>query len=197
MSLNDPSRFQLVMHDLFFHSLLRPWYRRYADSLGLRGDEKVLDFGSGSGALSRFMARRLLEGGGLVTCLDKSAAWIERAKKRLGRFPNVEFIQGDITQLDIEDAAFDVAAIHFVLHDIESEAMRSTLDCISRALKDDGRLFIREPTKGDHGMPAEEIRRLMNSAGLEESESVESKRLLIRPSYYSGVYKKIPRQQAS
>ncbi len=196
MSLNDPSRFQLFIHDLFFHSLLRPWYRRYAESFDLRGDEKALDFGSGSGALSKFMARRLLEGGGLVTCLDTSEAWIERARKRLRRFPNVEFIHGDITQLDIEEDSFDVAAIHFVLHDIESEARRSTLDCISRVLRDDGRLFIREPTKGEHGMPPEEIRWLMNSVGLEEIKFDESKPLLMRP-YYSGVFRKIPRQTAS
>ena len=196
MSLNDPSRFQLFVHDLFFHRLLRPWYKRYADGFGLRGDEKALDFGSGSGALSRHIATQLLEGGGQVTCLDTSAAWIARARKRLRNFPNVEFVKGDITQLDIEEASFDVIAINFVLHDIEGEVRQGTLDALSRTLKDDGRLFIREPTKGGHGMPVEEIRRLMNRAGLEEFKFDKSKPLLMRP-YYTGVYRKIPRQTAS
>ena len=37
-------------------TLLSPYYRRFARTLNLRGDERVMDFGSGSGICTRHIA---------------------------------------------------------------------------------------------------------------------------------------------
>lgn len=175
MSLNEPSRFSILFHSFCFNRILGPLYRKYARSFGLRGDERLLDFGCGSGALSRHVAPMLAAGGGSVVCLDQSAAWLERAKKTLRRYDNVEFMQGDVRSLEIEAGSFDAVAIHFVLHDVEVGSRQESLRSLARALKPGGRLFIREPIRPSHGMPAGEVRRLMGLAGLEEAWFFEGK----------------------
>ncbi len=88
--------------------LFRGMYREYVDRLGLKGSEHVLDFGSGSGNPARFIAPRLAHGGGHLTCVDISKKWMEVARKRLGKYPNVEFKLGDIAALDIPNASYDI-----------------------------------------------------------------------------------------
>ena len=61
---------------------------------------------------------------------------------------------------------FDAIIVHYLLYDIK-ERMK-TIDIIARSLKDKGRIFIREPTRKSHGMPPEEIRKLMLNAGFLE-----------------------------
>jgi len=86
------------------------FYNPYMKSYGLKGNERVLDFGCGGGVGSRCLAGYLKRGGRL-TCLDISHYWVEKAKKRLARYANVECRAGDIRELDIADASFDVVSI--------------------------------------------------------------------------------------
>lgn len=170
------------------HGLVRPIYRRHARGVDLAGDERVLEFGAGSGAISRHLAPRLDRGGWLV-CLDTSEAWLEVAKTRLRRFDNVEFLAGDLLDLDLSARSFDTIVIHFVLHEVEPDRRADTLGELARILRDDGRLFIIEPTREEHGIPARRIRRLMAEAGLQELSGAEHKPFLFGPSY-DGVYGK-------
>ena len=58
----EPGRAEAFAARLFTNLLLSPLYRRYVDEMGLRGDERVLDYGSGSGAAARHLARRVSGG---------------------------------------------------------------------------------------------------------------------------------------
>ena len=98
-------------------TLLSPYYRRFARTLNLRGDERVMDFGSGSGICTRHIAARLQKGGHL-DCVDISHDWMRVIRKTLRRYDNVSYHLGHITQVSLPDAAFDVIVMHFVLHDI-------------------------------------------------------------------------------
>lgn len=149
-------------------TLFGSMYKEYVDRLGLKGSERVLDFGSGSGNLARFIAPRLAQGGGHLTCVDISKKWMGVARRRQGKYPNVDFKLGDIATLDIPNASCDVAFIHFVFHDIDAaERPRITRNLVPK-LKDDGTLFIREPMRF---ISRDEIRQLMRQNGLEEVES--------------------------
>ena len=143
-------------------------YKKYVDSLGLKGDEKVLDFGSGSGAAAEYIARHLLKGNGRLTCDDMSRVWMKIIKKRIKKYHNVEFKLGDIAEVDIEAGSHDVVVVHLVLHDVEESIRPRTVNVLSRALKKTGKLYIKEPMWKRHGMPAEEIRELMTQSGLKE-----------------------------
>jgi ubiquinone/menaquinone biosynthesis C-methylase UbiE len=55
-------------------------FKRYVDSFGLTGYEWVLDYGSGSGRISRHIAARLAPESGHLTCVDVSTAWMDVVK---------------------------------------------------------------------------------------------------------------------
>jgi len=65
------------------------------------------------------------------------------------------------------------------------------VDILARKLRPHGRLFIRKPTREQHGTPALEIRALMSTAGLHERESRMS-RSLIMGEVFDGVFDKTP-----
>ena len=149
-------------------------YNPYFKTFGLKGNEKILDFGCGGGAGSKCLAKLLNEEGHL-TCVDISNYWTDRATRRLKKHPNVECRVGDIRKLEIPDHSFDVISIVHVIHDIGPEERQDVVTVLCQKLKRDGTVFIREPIKKSHGMPAAEIRTLFENAGLREADYKESK----------------------
>ena len=81
--------------------------------------------------------------------------------------------------------------MHFVLHHVEEDQRQEKVDILARKLRPHGRLFIRKPTREQHGTPALEIRALMFTAGLHERESRMS-RSLIMGEVFDGVFDKTP-----
>ena len=188
----EPSRFQ-VWESLFVSgTMLKPAYRRFVERMRLSGNERVLDFGSGSGAEAIHIAGRLSRGGHL-TCLDISRTWLETARKRLKDYTNVSFLLGDITALNIPAGSFDTVAVHLVLHDIPAEVRPAVVKELARVMKKGARLHIREPLGDSHlgeGMTAAEVRTLLAGAGLRETSSRFEKLVLWFWATYEGVYEK-------
>ena len=158
-------------------------YNPYFKTFGLKGNERVLDFGCGGGAGSRCLAN-LISKRGHLTCVDVSSYWIGKTRKRLDKYSNVECKSGDIRELDIPDSSFDVISTIHVIHDIAPAERQDIVKTLSQKLKAGGLLFIRELVKKSHGMPVEEIRALLSGAGLKEIEYKETK------SEYMGKYQK-------
>jgi SAM-dependent methyltransferase len=89
---------------------LIPDYRASLDRIALASRLRVLDMGTGSGAL----AYALSEQGHSVHGIDGSARLLARARVKV---PSATFEQLDITDLArFEDASFDLVSIGFVLH---------------------------------------------------------------------------------
>ena len=78
------------------------------------GDERVLDSGSGPGALAFALAPHVRE----VVAVDVVPALLEQGRRRADRFPNVSFVEGDATNLPFELGAFDLAGSLRTLHHI-------------------------------------------------------------------------------
>jgi ubiquinone/menaquinone biosynthesis C-methylase UbiE len=174
-----------------YHYLASPLYKKYVKSLGLKGNEKVLDFGSGMGTEAKHIAKILDKGNGYLTCVDVSQAWMEEAKKRLKKYSNVDFQLGQIETLPIGDNFFDVIVMHFVLHHIEKEQRQAKLKLLASKLKTNGKVFIREPMHESHGLPLEDIRNLMQKAGLKETSFKMTRSVLRGNKMYEGVYEKM------
>lgn len=189
MSFQQPTFSERLCDALCCHLLFGFLYKRYVESLDWRGDEKVLDFGCGSGAASKHIAPILWKGGGELTCLDKSAVWIEIAKQRLRYYPHITFKVGDLRQTDLDKEWFDVVFIHFMLHDVKQPQRPALIKALAQTLKPEGRLHIREPIKSSHGMTAAEIRQLMAEQGLQEMTGNFSKLFLVGP-MFAGVFQK-------
>jgi SAM-dependent methyltransferase len=128
-------------------SLIR---KQIFDSIALRGDEKVLDVGCGSGILLNGAATRLTtgkatgidiwaphSGGGNLALLWKNA----RAE---GVADKIEFKEADARKMPFEDASFDVVmssgALHHISHNFEDHE-RAVREMV-RVLKPSGQIVI-------------------------------------------------------
>ena len=134
----EPGRVEVLAAPLFTNVLLSPLYRRYVDQMGLRGDERVLDYGSGSGAAARHLAKRLRAGGGRLTCMDVSARWQKVLRRVLRAYPDVEFRLGDVRTMGLPEASFDVVLVHWMLHDVPPRDRPAIVAELARLLRPGG-----------------------------------------------------------
>jgi SAM-dependent methyltransferase len=89
-----------------------PWVSTYLVPY-LNEDARVLDVGSGPGAIAAHVARHLPDG--KVTGLDASVERLRHAQTLLGTVPNASMVCGTAAALPFPDAAFDVAFTRFLL----------------------------------------------------------------------------------
>jgi ubiquinone/menaquinone biosynthesis C-methylase UbiE len=183
LSTYEPPTLEITLTLGLGLTVLSPYYSGFARSLGLRGDERVLDFGSGSGICSRHIAARLRHGGQL-DCVDISHRWMHVIRRTLRRFDNVGYHLGRITTLDLAEAAYDVVVIHFVLHDIPAAERPDVAAALARRLKPGGRLVLREPQ--GHGLTLDELNRLVTAAGLRTTATAAHRKTML--SVYDATY---------
>ena len=179
----EPSAAEILGTRALMNGVLSPLYRRYVDEMGLRGDERVLDYGSGSGAVARHLAKRLQAGGGSLDCVDVSVRWQRLLLKTLSGYPNVELRLGDVRAMDLPEGSYDVVVVHWMLHDVAPFDRSSILAELARLLRPGGRMFVREPTAAKHGLPAAQVRALLAAAGLTETLATEGKALVLGEHY--------------
>jgi trans-aconitate 2-methyltransferase len=87
--------------------------RDVINRLDLRGDERVLDVGCGSGRVTQELLERVPNG--TVVAMDGSAAMVEQARARLG--DGVEVFAGDAAELTVThpfDAILSTATFHWI-----------------------------------------------------------------------------------
>ena len=188
MDFQRVGTFERFLEEVFWNRLRAPYNRSFAKGLGLEGHERVLEFGSGSGAISRHMAPLLSCRGSLV-CVDTSKGLMDIARRRSRGHPHVEFREGDLRRLRLGSASFDAVVVHFVLHDIPMKERRSFVREFARILKTRGTLFVREPTRAGHGMSPAQVRDLARTAGLSEVSAHEGRRMGFKP-YFSARFRK-------
>jgi len=180
MDFENPDFLFVLVDGRLVPRLFPFFYRRYADTIELRGDESVLDFGAGSGGIAMHLAPRLKDGGS-VTCVDICPPLIRIAEKRLRRYSNARCLLGRIGTHALDPGSFDRIVIHNALHDIAEGERKDTVAELARVLKVGGKLYLREPMKPSHGATPDEIRALMNGVGLGEERAREYKLFPIGP----------------
>jgi ubiquinone/menaquinone biosynthesis C-methylase UbiE len=78
------------------------------------GDERVLDAGTGAGALALALAPLVRE----VVGIDPVPELLALGRERASAFGNVELVEGDATALPFADESFDLAATLRTLHHV-------------------------------------------------------------------------------
>jgi ubiquinone/menaquinone biosynthesis C-methylase UbiE len=78
------------------------------------GDERALDAGTGTGALAFALAPLVRE----VVALDLVPELLAEARKRASEFPNVTFVEGDVTHLPEDLGEFDLVGSLRTLHHV-------------------------------------------------------------------------------
>lgn len=122
------------------------WAQELIDKLHLRGDETLLDIGSGDGKITASLAGRLPRG--RVIGIDASASMgsLARASFPAAQHPNLDFRQMDAAALDLPerfDAAFSNATLHWV------PDHPAVLRGLSRCLKPGGRILLQMGGQGN------------------------------------------------
>jgi trans-aconitate 2-methyltransferase len=113
------------------------WGRRTLGRLPLRGDERVLDAGCGTGRDTEGLLELLPRG--RVVAVDGSVRMLEQLRERLaGRLDRVEVVHADLTKpLPFEgdvDVVFSVAAFHWI------DDHAALFDSLASRLRPGGRL---------------------------------------------------------
>lgn len=144
-------------------SVLSPYYRSFVNTLGLNGHERVLDFGSGSGACSRHIAWQLARRSGRLDCVDISQKWIDTNQRILKRFKNVNYFCGRISELALTDESYDLIVAHYVLYEIASAELQNTMKTLCKLLKPRGMMIIREPS--GKGLEMGYLEKIIRAAG--------------------------------
>ena len=90
---------------------LRDELRRFVQP---QGDERVLDAGTGTGALAFALAPLVRE----VVAVDVVPELLEEARRRASGFDNVQFVHGDLMRLELEAGSFDLAGCLRTLHHV-------------------------------------------------------------------------------
>ena len=109
--------------------------------LNLRGDERIIDFGSGLGQFSRAMARAVPRGN--VVGIERSDEQLALAKRLAaddGEAALVEFRQADVLDADLEWGTYDVAHTRFVLEHVP-DPLR-VVQAMVRAVRPGGRVIL-------------------------------------------------------
>ena len=179
MDFENPSRLFVLVDGVLAPRIFRSFYRGYASSIDLRGDESALEFACGSGGVAEHLVPRLPQGS--LTCVDICPPMLRIAEKRLRSHPNATCLLGRIETLGLPEASYDIVVIHNALHDIPKAERAGTLAALIRLLKPGGRLALREPTKPSHGMPSAAYRSALLDAGLLEHRVCEYKVFPVGP----------------
>ena len=186
-SFKEPNRILAALQAFTTGIMARTYYRYYIEGLGFRGDERVLEYGSGSGAMSQYLAKTLRNGH--LTCVDISRVWMGYMKKVVRKYPNIDLMHGDIADLRIPDESYDVVFVHYIIHDVPAGFQREKMRIALTKLKKGGKVFLREPTSPGHGIAPEKVRAIMRENGLTEISSATGKSPQGTPTF-QGIYVK-------
>ncbi|MEP6938866.1 MAG: class I SAM-dependent methyltransferase [Rudaea sp.] len=120
------------------------WYEhwhRYAFARPFAAGRRVVDAACGEGYGSALLAQGARE----VVGVDISTQAVEHARKRYAGTDNLRFEQGDCTQLELPDAAYDLVVSFETLEHVA--AQEALIAGFARILSADGVLIVSSPDK--------------------------------------------------
>ena len=125
-------------------------WARLLRQLDLRGDERILDMGSGRGAVLMMAAKVVPRGRAIGLDLwksaDQSGNTLDAARRNAdleGVAQRVELVTGDMTAMPFEPDSFDLVLSALAIHNITNpDGRRKAIDEAFRVLKPGGRLQI-------------------------------------------------------
>ena len=124
----------------FVPVIFEPWANRLIDRAGLRSGERVLDVACGTGIVARCAAPHVGADGSVVG-LDVNEGMLSVAAETAdGSTPEIEWREGDATDLPFDEDVFDVALCQQGLQFVDEPV--TALEEMQRVLAPGGRTFV-------------------------------------------------------
>lgn len=115
--------------------------KKAIDSMNINQNDKILDFGAGTGRNALLMNKHLSIKGEILG-LEISELMIEQFKNKTEKFQNINIINQRIDQLFKLEKKYDKVFISFVLHGFPFEIQKIIIQNASNALKENGEFII-------------------------------------------------------
>ncbi|WP_455365058.1 class I SAM-dependent methyltransferase [[Eubacterium] cellulosolvens] len=136
-----PSRLSFFL-DNPFRRLIEP-PKKVLDLLDLSKNDVAVDFGCGTGYYTIPLAKRVQKAIGI----DVQSGMLKKAEDNAKKHSlNIKFLKSDGTRIPIPDSTADLILMIRVFHEIEDKIQ--ALKEFERILKKDGKIAIKEKTKG-------------------------------------------------
>jgi ubiquinone/menaquinone biosynthesis C-methylase UbiE len=103
-------------------------------------ESTILDAGSGSGVVSRYLAERHPRA--QVIGVEAAEVRVAQARAAAGNMPNLRFEQGDLRQLTLDTGSVDHVICRYVLQHLQPAVRRSALAEFIRVLKPGGTVTV-------------------------------------------------------
>jgi len=132
------------IYDWIYAGYLSKTIRSACQALALRGDEKILDIGCGTGELEKALIQK--NPALSITGVDISTDMLEIARKKFLNAANVTFQEGDFLKIALPDETFDAAFSLSNLHYFPNP--QAILQKTNRHLKKGGKLIIVDWNRG-------------------------------------------------
>jgi ubiquinone/menaquinone biosynthesis C-methylase UbiE len=111
--------------------------------MNLKGHEKIIDIGCGTGTLTLEAGQKLsADKGGHIIGIDAAAKMIALARKKVPAMPQVRFDVAAAEKLGYKDESFDLALSTFFFHHIDAQLKLAALNEMWRVLKKGGKAVI-------------------------------------------------------
>ena len=157
----EPSRIEIIVTKLIGNTLLQSYYNSFIKILGINNGDKVLDYCSGSGIISKKIAKKLKNG--KLIFADVSKEWLRHAARNLSGYKAAKSIHLNDFNSGIMGGKYDKIIVHFALHDFPSDYHFLIINQQIKNLKSDGMIFIREPLVEKHGLELYKLINLLES----------------------------------
>jgi ubiquinone/menaquinone biosynthesis C-methylase UbiE len=100
------------------------------------GEERALDAGTGTGALAFALAPIVAD----VVGVDLVSELLDEGRKRASEFPNVSFVEGDVTKLPADLGEFDLSGSMRTLHHVSRPEL--AVAELARVTRRGGRILV-------------------------------------------------------
>lgn len=96
-------------------------------------DLNFLEIGSGTGALTQFVALAFPKAS--ITCVDLSPYYLQEAKQKLKKFKRINFMAANAEELPFKDKSFDVIYSCFLFHELPAKVRSKIMNESVRVAK--------------------------------------------------------------
>jgi len=133
-----------LMNDLMSIGIHRLWKKSLINMMNPSIKSKLIDVGCGTGDIAKLFLDYTKKDDN-VTCVDPNYKMIEKGKKKLSKFPKINWIKASAEKLPNEKSCFDFYTISFGLRNTKD--LNKAIKEAYRVLKPGGRFLCLEFSK--------------------------------------------------